>query len=58
MAPPPPSDALGGGIMGDADDFKKADRLAARKARFNNRLEGNRYKEVRVRVGSPEVKRS
>ena len=40
-----PSDA-DGGIIGGAEDLKKAEKMAARQARFNNELEGNRYKEV------------
>lgn len=41
------NDSDGGGIMGGVEDFKGSDRKAARMARFNNRLAGNRYKEVR-----------
>ncbi|KAL1408742.1 actin cytoskeleton and mitosis protein [Vanrija albida] len=43
MAPPPP--AVGVDSDGD-DDFRRADRRAARAARFNTKLEGNRYKEL------------
>ncbi|ORX38670.1 SAC3/GANP/Nin1/mts3/eIF-3 p25 family-domain-containing protein [Kockovaella imperatae] len=42
---PPPS-AFEGGIEVGEDDFKKADRLAARAARFSNKLPGNRFKEL------------
>lgn len=41
-----PASALEGGLESGEDDFKKADRLAARAARFSNKLLGNKFKEV------------
>lgn len=47
MAPAP---ASGADLALDGDDsLLKSTKLAARAARFNNKLEGNRYKEVRPR---------
>lgn len=43
------SSSLGGDPDGD-DDLRKQSRLAARAARFNNVLPGNRYKEVSTRA--------
>lgn len=40
-----PANALEADIDGD-DDFARQSKLAARAARFNNKLPGNRYKEV------------
>ncbi len=47
-------DALGGGLDGE-DESKKQERLAARAARFNKTLPGNKYKEVSQFVLHPLI---
>ena len=42
----PSTSALDSGNPDNEDESLKADRLAARAARFNNKLPGNRYKQV------------
>ena len=38
------------------DESRKADKLAARAARFSNKLPGNRYKQVSEHLASSQLK--